>query len=158
MSHKTKICHGIKITMFFCILQYWKSELILQCFNPITHCYFRKCFNRALNKDSWLVASKPELSCADYKTGTFLVYGWQYKQSVTKPTENIKAELLRPGLQGYTKHSSSPKPAKSPAHHDGASATKLLDAFGLHIGFILLLPFWIKCCATCGHIKVSLSI
>lgn len=115
MSHKTKICHGIKITMFFCILQYWKSELILQCFNPITHCYFRKCFNRALNKDSWLVASKPELSCADYKTGTFLVYGWQYKQSVTKPTENIKAELLRQVCR-VTQSTAAPPNQPSPQH------------------------------------------
>lgn len=96
-----------------------------------------------------------ELSCADYKAVIFLIYGWQHKKSVTKTTENIKRELLGPG---YTKHSSSPKPAKSPAHCDAAPATKLLLAFEIHTGFILFLPFWIKCCATCGHIKVSLGI
>lgn len=106
--------------------------------------------------DLWL-PNQRVLFC-DYKAGTFLLYGWQYKQSVTKTTENVNRELLAPGLQGYTKHSSSPKPAKSPAHHDAASATKQLLSFEIRTGFILFLPFGTKSCANCGHIKISLGI
>lgn len=73
MRHKTKIWRGIIIFSSFCILQCWKEEFILQCFNPITHCYFNKCFKREYSKDGWLVASKPKI-CGDYKAGTFLLY------------------------------------------------------------------------------------
>lgn len=153
MRHKTKIWRGIIIFISFCILQYWKERFILQYFNPITHCYFNKCFKREYSKDGWLVASKPKI-CGDYKADTFLldnIYMAGNISSQSQKQQNKKRE-------GYTKHSISPKPAESPAHHDAASATKLLDAFEVHTDFNLFLPFWIKCCATCSHIKVSLGI
>lgn len=62
MRQKNKKCHGIIKTTSFCILQYWKQEFVLQCFNPISHCCCNKCFNREHSKAGWLVASKPKSS------------------------------------------------------------------------------------------------
>lgn len=148
--------YNIYILLHFAILDRGINIAMLQSY----YCYFNKCFKREYSKDGWLVASKPKI-CGDYKAGTFLLYNIYMAGNINSQSQkqqNKKRELLGPGLQGYTKHSISPKPAEFPAHHDAASATKLLDAFEVHTDFNLFLPFWIKCCATCCHIKVSSGI